>query len=261
MENVKNTISYLDGISGNYGYSNQENYGLKTVGEIVEVANLNQGKPNVQVIQLPPTNFGNGATNYSINPAIQKMGDGKSTFQLSVKVAKTLTGSGNTKNPVFFFGSSAYNNTSSPYNAVVANANRSVEVGYVNGKNVIIFKYTDPADDTKFSTYTVSLDTKGEYPFILGALTGNARMDIAAIQMEVANPDHVAQLANGLSTFKLDKFGFASTNDLTTPKDLYQQATNGILIPHAFPCSGSEGAYLDVNEVDGLELKLYVYAR
>jgi len=231
----------LNGIDS-YGYSG--NYGL------ADGANLPANNPSIN-------------TNYTINPAIQRMTAGCSTAQLTITVAKTSTGSGNTFNPVFLFGSDAFSNAAQGYTAVqLASPIQYTSTGFTNSKNVIVFTYKDPSDPTaKYSTYTVSQSTDGEYPFWLNQLTGNKTNMVNAMQLTVADANDVAQLNNAIQTFELDQFGKATTNDLTQPKDLYQQQTNVIWYTNPFAISGRKGIKLNVNETNAMVLNLFMYVK
>lgn len=202
-------------------------------------------------------------TNYTINPAIQRLTQDCSTAQLTITVAKASTGSTNTYNPVFLFGSDAYTNTSQGYTAVqVASPAQYTAAGFSNSKNTIVFTYKDPSDPTvKYSTYTVSQSTDGEYPFWLNQLTGDKSNVINAMQITVADAAHVAQLNNAIQTFELNQFGKSTSNDLTQPKDLYQQQTNGIWYTNPFEVSGKKGIKLNVNETNGMVLNLFMYVK
>lgn len=231
--NLEEAINNLD-LVGNFGFS--QNFGAAD--------------------QLPAMRKSQ-ATNYTVNPAIKNATQGTSTLQISITVAKTGTGSGNSANPVYLFGGDALTNTSKGYTAVsVNNPVQTTSFGFTNNKNTLVFRY---GTDTNNATYTVSLSTDGEYPFALNSLSGKKFYNVKGIQMDVANAAHVAQLSNAIKTFELNEFGKATTNDLTTPKDLYQQQTNGIFIPHVFPISGRKGIILNVNETDTMVLNLYTY--
>lgn len=266
-KNVKRIISSLDNKLSNFGYSSKEkmSYGMIALpggGEmLVQVDNLgnvspvNNVGPGMQVVENIPPNL----TNYSINPKISHNTRNCSTFMVTISVARTGTGSGNTFDPVFLFGSDAYQGMDTPY-ASVERAGQVVTLDFVNGKNVVIFTYTASAGNS--TAYTVSLGTKGEYPFILNSLagnSGNAKMNVKGVQIEISDVDQSAQLTNEMSTFELDEYGAASTNDLTTPMDLYQNLTNGVYIPHEFELSGRKGLVLDVQNVNGFVVKYYFY--
>lgn len=203
------------------------------------------------------------ATNVTANKQLQKLTEGCSTAQLTVSVAKTGTGSGNTYNPVFLFGGDAFTSASKGY--TVVQLNNPVQVtasAFSNSKNVITFTYADPADTAaKKSVYTVSQSTAGEYPFWLNQLTGGCKSVVNAMQLFVADAAHVAQLNNAIKTFELDQYGKAQTNDLTAPKDLYQYNTNGIWYANPFEISSKRGIVLNVNETDGMVLNLFMYVK
>jgi hypothetical protein len=229
-------------------------------------------RPNAEVVNNPAVQValnqalaqaGAGAfpalsnTNYSINPSIQALTAGASTSQLTISCAVGGTGSGNSFNPVFLFGSDAFTNASKGYTSVQLTSPAQITAtGFTNSKNVITFKY---GGDTNFATYTVSQSTKGEYPFWLNSLTGNKTQRVRGMQISLSDAADVAQLANTLQTFELDQFGRAVTNDLTQPKDLYQQQTNGIWITSAFEISGRKGFLINVNENAGLQLDIFMY--
>jgi hypothetical protein len=235
----------LNGLD-NYGFS--ANYGLAKTGfDRVMPANMpmpaNMARPN--------------PTNYSVNPVVSQTTVGTSSVQLSITVAKTLTGSGNSFNPVFLFGSDAITNSSRGYTVVKVNSPvQQTAFAFANNKNVVRFTY---GDVTNFSTYTVSQSTDGEYPFFLNSLSGTKTMKVKGMQVSVANAADVAQLTNSIQTFEVDEFGKSMTNDLTVPIDLYQQQTNGRWYPAQFEISGRKGLQLNVNEVNALELNLFLY--
>ena len=233
--NIKQVLRDIE----NYGYS--ENYGLNDGG-------AQQSLPSI-------------ATNYTVNPAIQRQTAGCSTSQITITVAKTGTGSGNTKNPVFLFGGDAYSNASKGYTAVQINSpNQETANAYTNGKNVITFKYVASAGVNE-SLYTVSQSTAGEYPFWLNQLTGDKTNIVMATQLTLDNAADVAQLNNTVKQFTLDQFGKADTNDLTQPKDLYQQQTNGLWWTNPFEISGKKGIIIQVNETNAMVLNLFMYVK
>jgi hypothetical protein len=240
--NLQNILNGID----NFGFS--EDFGMASPQDIARM----QAKG---ISQLPA---GLSKTNYTINPAIQQITQGKSTFQLTIKCDVTGTGSGNDFNPVFLFGGDAYTNTSRGYSAVqVTNPVQQTAAGFTNNKNVITFKYAATVDN--YSTYTVSLSTDGEYPFILSSLSGKKSFMLEAFQMTLSDAADVAQLNNSIQTFELDEFGKSTSNDLTTPKDLYQQQTNGLWITNPVEVSGRKGIKLNVNETNNLQLNLFCY--
>ncbi len=243
-EQLKRTIAMLDEGNSNYGYAN-ENYGYDNE------YGLDPRRKNL------PGNRGKNATNYSVNPAIAAKTYGTSTFQVSISCAVTGTGSGNTYNPIFLFGGEAFSNTSKGYLAV-KNANQVTALAVTNNKNVITFKYS--TDNGNYSTYTVTLVTDGEYPFIMNSLSGVNKMDVVGTQVEISDVAQAAQLKLGIQTFFLDEFGKATSNDLTTPKDLYQQAQDGLFLPHKFEISGKRGIITNVLEVNGFSVTYFMYA-
>lgn len=243
-EQLKRTIAMLDEGNSNYGYA-QENYGYDNE------YGLDPRRRHL------PAKRGKEATNYSVNPAIAAKTQGTSTFQISVSCVKTGTGSGNTYNPIFLFGGEAFSNSSKGYLAV-KNSGQVTALAVTNNKNVITFKYS--TDVNNFSVYTVTLVTDGEYPFILNSLSGVNKMDIVGTQIEISDVAQSAQLKLGIQTFFLDEFGKSTTNDLTTPKDLYQQQNDGIFLPHKFEISGKRGIITNVLEVEGFSVTYYMYA-
>lgn len=263
-QNLRNLINGIDARMGNFGFSqnSKANYGMvnteagpmlvdMNTGAATPVANVDPGLMAAVVPSLAP--IGANKTNYSINKAIASA-EG-STFMVNVKCAKTGTGSGNTKNPVFLFGSDAWAGMSKPYSSV-QNAGQVVSTSFVDGKNVIIFKYATDADN--YTTYTVTLTTKGDYIFILNKLTGGkSKFEVQGLQINVSDVDYASALTKGLQKFWLDAFGAADSNDLLTPQDLYQQQTNGVYIPHKYPISGSDGLIFQAQEVNNLEWDFY----
>jgi hypothetical protein len=245
---VKRTIKGMDDYAGNFGFS--QNYGLAALTEDTSLP--------VSVRQAAAAELGRPiSTILSANPAIDKRTYGKSTFMVKITCAVTGTGSGNTENPIFLFAGNAFNNCARPYNSVLANG-QTVTTGYHNGKNVLLFRYT--ASVGNYAEYTVTLGTKGDYPFLLNSQSGKAGLWNTGIQIEINDATFDTQLSNEMVAFSLDEFGKAITNDLTTPKDLYQYSTKGVFIPHQFKISGDDGIYFDVLEEPTLETKLYFYA-
>lgn len=260
---VKKVIAEMDRYSANYGMATQTQNTMPyqpTVSEVAVMPAISYSAQapaqtvNIQPAVVYPANPVN--TQYSANPMIQAKTKGQSTFMIKITVAKTGTGSGNTENPVWLFGANAYNNCSRPYN-VVANAGQAVTTEVVNGKNVIKFTYGSGGNT---STYTVSLGTTGEYPFVLNSQVGKKGLYCTGIQMEISDNTYASQLTNEINTFYVNEFGKAVTNDLTTPTDLYQYATNGVFLPHEFVISADNGIQLSVLEQNGFEVKLYFYA-
>ncbi|MCX7928985.1 MAG: hypothetical protein N2558_04900 [Patescibacteria group bacterium] len=245
---VKQTIENLDAEASTYGYSAEE-HGL--------TLRLPQIRKSIQPTQ--PT-----ATNYSSNPSIAAVGKGASTFMVKVSVKKIGTGSGNTSNPVFLFGPNAILGIGAGYgldNTVgylsVMNANQKTRFGVDNGKNVLKFIY---GDDTNNHTYTVTLGTAGEYPFFLGTLT-KSQYNVVGIQIEISDENQVTQLTSSIQHFKLNAFGKSETNDLTTPRDLYQQQRGGVFIPHNFLIGPNMGIIADVLAIDNFEVKYYFFVK
>lgn len=271
MSGIKKTINYLDGKASNYGFSQNRAYGL--VSEIATASPARKAEIVSEVMLMPkdvqaavmPQLLANslaagsmeGMPNYSINPAIANRTRNKSTFMVTIDVDVTGTGSGNTFDPVFLFGGSSLNNSDTPY-LQVQSAGQEITFGTVNGKNVVIFKYQ--ASVGNYTTYTVSLGTQGEYPFILNNLSGENEMRVNAIQTQISDVTKQSQLSSEIYTFEFDSFGKAVTNDLTTPIDLYQQSDSGVFMPHEFNISNKKGMVLDVLNVDGFQVKLYFYA-
>lgn len=204
---------------------------------------------------------GPSQTSYSVNPAIQNRTQGASTFQITISAARTGTGSGNTYDPIYLFGGDAYTNASVGYNAV-SPAAKVTSAGTANGKNTIRFRYDAVAGEAANSTlYTVTLSTSGEYPFILSSLSGNNKMTVVGMQMRISDASETEQLTNPMATFFLDEFGKATSNDLTTPQDLYQQQTDGIFLPHTFEISGRRGLITNVQNVDGFSVSYYFWVQ
>lgn len=237
MSGLNELIEKIDREGGmsNYGYSGN-NYGLASAPAV-------------------------SPTNNTANAALQALTVGCSTVQLTVTVAKASTGSTNTVNPVFLFGGDAYSNTAQGYTAVaVASPVQYTSNAFTNSKNTVVFTYKDPADPTvKYSTYTVSQSTAGEYPFWLNSMQGKKGNMVKAMQLTVADSAHISQLNNAVSTFRLDQYGKSTTNDLTQPKDLYQFNDNGIWYTNPFPITGRDGLKLLVNETNGMVLNLFMY--
>lgn len=282
---VKRTIQDLDSNMSNFGFSQDEfvaaygfsqNYGLDAM-----VASPNFSNPvKTAVVRatIDPTAFSTApayvdknviiensvavtrptyATQYSGNPEIQKKTNGQSTFMVTIECNKTGTGGAETQYPIWLFGGDAFSNASTGYLAV-QNSNQVTSLTTRNGKNVIKIAYGSGGNTTE---YYISLGTSGEYPFILNSLTGNRKMTVNAIQMEISDTAEISQLTNEMKTFFLNEFGKADSNDLTTPTDLYQQQNNGIFIPHRFEISGRDGLQLSMNNSDGLITKMYFYAQ
>lgn len=230
MGPVNELISRLDANAGGYGYS-QDGFGL-----------------------VP----GGNPTNYSVNPAIAAKTAGKNTMQVTISAARTGGGSGSVSDPIFLFGSNAFTNASVGYTAV-QNSNQITAVGTSGGKNVVTFKYLNGGDPAKYTTYTVTLTTAGEYPYVLNSFSGGNKMRVYGMQIQISDAAQAAQLQAGLKTFYLDQFGKSTQDDLTTPTDLYQQATNGVFIPHEFEISGSRGLVANILNVDGFSVSYYMY--
>lgn len=266
---VNKIIKMLDSKAANFGFSQNNKFGLTNDGQLVELSSGQILNPavdlgNAELMTMENVNMGRPVrnvqpVNYTINKSIQTATAGADTFMITIDVNKVGNGSGNTKNPVWLFGGDAYKNTARPY-ATVLNAGQIASVSFVDTKNVIIFKYENAVNpETNYSEYTISLGTSGEYPFILNSLSGENMLKVLAMQLEISDVNLLNQLTAGMNTFKLDEFGKATTNDLTTPKDLYQQQSNGLYIPHKYPISGKEGLQLQVLESDGLNVKYYFY--
>jgi hypothetical protein len=85
-------------------------------------------------------------------------------------------------------------------------------------------------------------------------------MKVNGIQSEISDVLQQSQLSSEISTFYFDEFGKAQTDDLTTPKDLYQQQSNGIFMPHEFEISGKRGLLTNVLDVNNFVVKYYFYA-
>lgn len=257
-EQLKRTIAMLDEGNSNYGYANND-YGYgNDYGYDNEYGAFNPnrgGRRNLPTAQM--NQRGKGATNYSVNSAIAAKTQGTSTFQVQISCAKTGTGSGNTYNPIFLFGGEAFSNASKGYLAV-RNANQVTALTVANNKNVITFKYSTDANN--YSVYTVTLVTDGEYPFIMNSLSGVNKMDVVGTQIEISDVAQTAQLKQSIQTFFLDEFGKSTTNDLTTPKDLYQQQNDGIFLPHKFEISGKRGIITNVLEIEAFSVTYYMYA-
>lgn len=254
---LRETIKMLDEGSSNYGYAQNDygydqDYGYDEEYGAFDPRRRGQGRRNNL-----PMRPGQAKTNYSVNPAIANKTQGTSTFQVQVSCVKTGTGSGNTYNPIFLFGGEAFSNASKGYLAV-RNANQVTALTVANNKNVITFKYS--TDNDNYSVYTVTLITDGEYPFILNSLSGVNKMDVVGTQIEISDVAQTSQLKQSIQTFFLDEFGKSTTNDLTTPKDLYQQQDDGIFLPHKFEISGKRGIITNVLEVNGFSVTYYMYA-
>jgi hypothetical protein len=292
--NVYDTISYMDLASANYGFS--QNYGLTPLLQNLPPGSIvipNQQAPNQQLPMAnrfvqglpadmmpqpanqmvrnpqapayvlpsgqyvqPQQNMPAGQpTNYSVNPAIQNKTYGTDTFRVSITVNKTGTGSGNTYNPVFLFGGNAFTNASKGYTAV-QNAGQVTSLVFANGKNAINFRYA--TDGANYTDYTVSLTTEGEYPFVINSLS-NRKYMVQGFQSQISDVSELSQLDLPMSSFYLNEFGKADTNDLTTPIDLYQQRDNGIFYPHQFPISGIEGLVTNILDVDNFVVNYYFF--
>lgn len=251
---VKRTIANLDKNIGNYGFSN--NYGLSS-------AQFNQMVQDgvINTNTLTQNNLGNQNNdvlvnpNYTVNKGIAERTKGTSTFMVTINAVRTGTGSGNGTDIIQLFGSEAYTNAATPYNVVGRNSQTVANVLYSN-KNAVRFTYGGGGNTT---AYNVSLGTAGEYPFILNSLSGKNRKRVVGIQIEISDAAQISQLSNGIQTFELDEFGKSTINDLTTPRDLYQQVDTGIFIPHDFFISGREGIQMNVNNVDAFQVKMYFY--
>jgi hypothetical protein len=231
MNPVERAIAEIDQSVGNYGYS--ESYGM-----------------------LPGQMAAKSAVNYSINPEIARATAGTSIVQVKISCVKNGTGSGNTENPVFLFGGDAFTNTSRGYNAVqVVGSTLTTALTVSNGKNVVTFRH---GDGTNNATYTVTLGTAGDYPFMLNS---RSRFESHGMQIDLSDSTNVSQLTTAIKTFFLDEFGKAETNDLTTPKDLYQQATNGLFVKAQFKISPREGLIVNVLEVNNFTVSYYLYLR
>lgn len=255
---VKKVIRDMDRFSASYGMATQN---LNTMPYQPQVSELSvmpaissPAVPISAVATMTPSNP-QPVVN-SANPFINARTYGTSTFTISITNTVAGTGSGNTANPVWLFGANAYNNTSRPYN-VVQNAGQTISVAVVNNKNVIRFVYGAGGNT---STYTVSLKSEGEYPYVLNSQVGKRGLLVTGVQFEVADAADAAQLSEGLKTFYVNEFGKSTTNDLTTPRDLYQYNSNGVFIPHKFVIDGDNGLQLSVIESDGLILTAYFYA-
>lgn len=258
-DKLRNIIAGID----SFGYS--ENYGMTEFSPSGQGAANRLGGLGGLIINAPqkqiPAMNNSIATNYTVNSAIQNLTAGCSTSQLTITVDKVGTGSGNTYNPVFLFGQDAFSNTSRGYTAVQVTAPvQATSLSFTNNKNVVVFSYVALAD-TNYTTYTVSQSTDGEYPFWLNSLTGDKSNIINAMQLTLADAADEAQLQNTIQTFALDQFGKSTTNDLTQPKDLYQQQTNGLWITNPFEVSGKKGVKINVNETDGMILNLFMYVK
>ena len=242
MDPVKETIMLLDQNAANFGFSNDQGY------------SQDFGLANRKKMEM----MKNSPTNYSVNPAIQNQTRGSSTFKVNVTVKQTAGGAVDTELPIFLFGGKAFTNAKSGYTAVSKN-NQITSLGFVNGKNVLIFKYVDPADSTKFTEYFVTLGTDGEYPYVLNSVADRPLM-VNGVQIEISDVSKQQQLTRSISKFFIDEFGKSSTNDLTTPKDLYQQASNGIFLPHKFKISGDDGIVTNVLNVDAFSVDYFFFA-
>lgn len=259
MSKITDIIKNLDVEAGKFGFSENgfdaengfdENFGLTPMEKKMVMANRRAsnnlpvaGKNNVMI---------------SANPAIQNRTNGQSTFQVNVKVKKTNRGAPDSDYPVFLFGGKAFTNAFKSYTAV-DNQGQSGSIAFLNGKNVIVLKYIDPIENTNFTEFIISLSTAGEYPYVLNSLADRALM-VKGVQLQVVDPANVAQLDLGISKFSIDEFGKSTTNDLTTPTDLYQLSTKGVFIPHQFKISGDEGIINRVLNIDRHEVNYFFYA-
>lgn len=261
-KSVKDTIKYLDSLSNEYGFS--QDYGLADPNGLqphhIEamkglIAKHHAGG-HTHLGVKHDTPAGQHQTSFSANAEIAKRTQGKSTFMVTVNVKRTGTGSGNVFNPVFLFGGESFNNSATPY-IQVESAGQVVTTKVSGGKNVIVFTYGSGGNTT---AYEVSLATAGEYPFILNSLVGMNKMHVNGIQTQISDPTQVSQLTQEFTTFFFDEFGKASTDDLTTPPDLYQYQNNGIFLPHQFEISGKRGVVNNVLDIDGFQVKYYIYA-
>jgi hypothetical protein len=237
----------------NYGYSQEGGYGL-TPG--LDVPQLSIGGTRAAApVRNPASN--------SINPDIQRNTAGCSTLRITISNVITGTGSDEADNTIALFGGDAFTNASRGYNAVIPDASKlTTALAVSGGKNVITFKYVSATDPgANYSTYTVTLGTAGEYPFVLSSFTGDRGATVKGLQMNISDASETTQLSAPMQTFFLNEFGKSSSNDLSTPPDLYQQADNGIWLPHEFPISGRHGFMLDVLDVTGFSVDLYLFVK
>jgi len=139
--NVKRIIDGLDARMNGYGYSSgQKSYGMIQVDGAPVMVEISPNGTVTPVSSPGITPFGTSQvdnypnivpilpnkTNYSINPLIANAGAGNNSFMVNIVCTKTGTGSGNTKNPIFLFGSDAFSNMSKAYSSVL-NAGQIVE--------------------------------------------------------------------------------------------------------------------------------------
>lgn len=253
---VKQTIESLDAQASEYGYSAEEH------GLILPRLNISRGIVRPTVAQQQPVQ--SIQTNYSANPSIAAVGRGASTFMVEISVKKNGTGGGSSKNSVFLFGPNAilgigagfgFDNTIGYLS--VMNAGQKTRFAVQNNKNVLQFIY---GDDTNNYTYTVTLGTAGEYPFFLGTLT-KSQFNVIGVQIEISDENQTQQLTSAIQHFKLNAFGKSETNDLTTPRDLYQQQRGGVFIPHNFVIGPNMGIITDVLAIDGFVVKYYFFIK
>lgn len=233
-----------------YGYS-QDQFGLTPGVDIAMGTRLSAASAG-----------GSRQPSNSISPEIRQKTVGCSTLRITTSVVVNGTGSGNSANPIFFFGGDAFTNASRGYNAVTANAQLTTALTVANGKNVITFKYANTdTPGTNYTTYTVTLGTAGEYPFVLSSYTGDKGAFVNGLQMNISDASETTQLSSPMQTFFLNEFGKASSNDLSTPPDLYQQADDGIWLPHEFPISGRQGFMVDILDVNAFRVDLYLFIK
>ena len=252
MDIVKETIDNLDAQASEYGYSTEEH-------------GLTLRLPGIQKLQaVRPTQPSAVQTNYSANPSIAAIGKGSSTFMVQVSCQKIGKGGPNTQNTIFLFAPNAILGIGAGYgldNTIgylsVQNSGQKTRFGVANGKNVLTFIY---GTDTDNHTYTVTLGTAGEYPFFLGTLQ-KAQYNVVGIQVEISDENQSTQLTSAIQYFKLNAFGKSETNDLTTPRDLYQQQRGGVFIPHQFTIGPNMGIMTDVLAIDGFVVKYYFFVK
>ncbi|RME14241.1 MAG: hypothetical protein D6799_07285 [Bacteroidetes bacterium] len=258
-EVVKRTIENLDASASEYGYSADEyGYSAENYSEEEHGLTISRLKSLGRKISTPRA----AQTNYSINPRVAAVGSGASTFKVDVLVKKMGIGSRNSSNPVFLFGPNAIlgigagaglDNTVGYLS--VKNAGQRTRFGVVNGKNVLTIFY---GDDINNHTYIITLGTEGEYPFFLGTLTKSS-FKVKGVQIEISDSTQTAQLSQALVHFELNAFGKSQTNDLTTPRDLYQQQPGGVFIPHQFEIGPNKGLITNVLAIDGFTVSYYFY--